>query len=91
MENLESRVEAGIKWLNENVSGWYTRINVEKLEVYSSNNCVLAQLFDGFNSPKRKEKLGIFRCQELGFTEFDVGKLLELDEIWKEKLQKMLS
>lgn len=47
------RVDAGVAWLDDRSPGWANRIDLTRLDITSSTNCVVAQLFDGWHKRPR--------------------------------------
>lgn len=61
---IASRVTAGIAFLDEKVPGWREKIDMNRLELNNSNNCILGQLFD--NGDANSWESGFDRgCEEL--------------------------
>ena len=42
---VEERVDAGVRWLDENIPDWLDRVVVNKLDLSNGCKCVLGQLF----------------------------------------------
>lgn len=47
-ESISPRVERGAAWLDENRPGWRDAIDLRRLRLSSTHNCVLGQVFGGF-------------------------------------------
>lgn len=52
--SLRTRVERGARWLDENFSGWESRIDLDTLELQSGESCICGQVF-GQDSPYRTD------------------------------------
>lgn len=102
--DIKLRIERGMKLLDSKYPGWRSKVNVEKLNMSSPENCVLGQLygdlFDGLDT------LGVSICTwkaaSYGFA-IDVDETVEsglmnlcdrspcleaLTRIWKQELQR---
>ena len=44
--NTQDFVNAGVALLNEKMPGWYCKLDLEELDISSSDKCVLGQLFE---------------------------------------------
>lgn len=52
--SVECNVERGVTWLNDNVPDWLDIVDVDRLDMGSETDCLLAQLYGGnyFNAPE---------------------------------------
>jgi hypothetical protein len=65
----EDQVRDGVAFLNEQVPGWRTRINLQVLDLRNNEDCILGQLFGSYEegthalglSPAWASLLGFFR------------------------------
>jgi len=98
VEELEKRVDAGINYLNENHPGWADKINVDSLDINSSDYCICGQLDivynPRFNRTKREcEPNSDCLCYDsyLGFMlpDEDSSSIVNsqtLNRIWEKKI-----
>ena len=86
-ELLRSRVAAGIALLNERQwsKPWYQVIDLDQLDIHSSTNCVLGQLFGSYADAMNNE-LGLAIGTLHGFSGYFENKLTE---IWTEEILKL--
>ena len=47
-EQIRSRVNAGVKLLDEKHPGWYKEINLDSLDISDCSQCILGQLYGAF-------------------------------------------
>ena len=45
MNDIQERVQRGIEWLDANVPGWVSRVEVKQFDITSACSCVLGQVF----------------------------------------------
>ena len=70
----EDQVRDGVAFLNTQVPGWRTRINLQVLDLRNNEDCILGQLFGGYEegmhalglSPAWASLLGFFRHDNRG-------------------------
>lgn len=79
---LVQKVEAGIEYLNENHPGWRDKIDVERLDIYSCEDCIVGQLDIDVDM---LDEFGRDYPPQLGM-DGDDEEYAELTRIWKEKL-----
>lgn len=82
---LSKRVNRGVTLLDKHRPGWYKDINLDKLVIASSCECVLGQLYGDFTVGCGRlaigddgEKFGFFTREPITFT--------ALDDLWKKKI-----
>lgn len=46
---IAQRVEAGAAWLDHNKPGWWHTINLDRLDIESGCNCILGQVYGGYD------------------------------------------
>lgn len=90
MSVYDSRAARGAVVLDEKVPGWDEKINLDTLNIYSINCCILSQLFGsyypgelGFScyKPKEIEDCGFTYCG--GSEDPDAEKMVEITAAWK--------
>lgn len=59
-------VKRGIKFLDENVPDWHDRVDVQKLDLGSCQECILGQLYGSFDDGYRELGLSTIESAELG-------------------------
>lgn len=47
---VESRVEAGAKWMDKNEPGWFNKIPIEELEMEDGERCICGWVFKDMTS-----------------------------------------
>lgn len=88
MGNLREVVEAGAAFLDRKRPGWDREIDLTKLEMNSTNNCVVSQLFGEYLEGCEKllgSQIDISRRQAYGFTlpyAADSDDWAQLDREW---------
>lgn len=94
-EILRSRVKAGIALLNEREwsEPWFMKINLDRLDIHSGQNCVLGQLFDtgDYSYSADGYAKGL---HELGLTigighGFSGNWSAQLTEIWTDEIRQL--
>jgi len=65
MVNYKELVAKGVKWLDDNHSGWQSRIKPSLLNMNHYDNCVLGQMFNGYSQAEKI--LGEKFCIDHGF------------------------
>lgn len=65
--DVQTRVAAGVAFLDRQVPGWVDRIDVDNLDVACSVNCVLGQLYGGYSSGTHALGLDQDQAAALGF------------------------
>jgi len=48
MNTLESRVDAGINWLNKTQEGWVDKIDLNMLSLQNGGACIVGQIFGNY-------------------------------------------
>lgn len=90
-----SRITAGAKLLDRNVSGWEDRIDLDKLDLSTHDCCMLGQLFGSYS--KGLEDLNIGNPSRYGFftgtthgprTQRDFLQYDKLKRIWTNLIRK---
>jgi hypothetical protein len=66
-----SRVARGVKWLDEAVPDWRSKIDLQELDLTSECNCVLGQLFGDFFTPLDNGTLTMDEAIACGFDEYE--------------------
>lgn len=46
---VKSRVDAGVRWLDETVPGWHNKIDLTVFQVNECGKCVIGQVFGSYN------------------------------------------
>lgn len=96
MYTMEEKVTAGGMVLDMEKPGWYRKIDLDTLTIRSCTDCVLGQVFNGFDTGKKE--LGISIGADYGFalntaqatpyeTRMEWNKLKEL---WIEEVEMRL-
>lgn len=59
--NYSKSVARGAAWLDKQSPDWYTKINVDRLDLDSNRNCVCGQVFGsyGYDTPVIKDHFAI--------------------------------
>jgi hypothetical protein len=78
--NVSERVAQGVALLDEQVPGWVDRINLDALDVWNVRQCVLGQLFGGYNVGLFKLGLGKVGGAHLGFAASPQAELTVIRE-----------
>lgn len=94
IETAKSRVQAGIKKLDDNTgtygvvpNGWRTKIDVAKLNLASPTNCILGQIFGDYTEGYNKLNLSYGQPHSFGFeAEYRETTAEELKAAWSEAL-----
>lgn len=87
MVDLEERVDRGARFLDQQMPGWYQRINVHALQMQNSCLCILGQLHGG-NYTRGRQELDIAagESSEYGFNASQ--RLYErLRELWIREIE----
>ncbi|TSC61625.1 MAG: hypothetical protein G01um101448_636 [Parcubacteria group bacterium Gr01-1014_48] len=72
------------------LEGWAHRINVDRLSLSSSCNCILGQLEGGFVEGKEKLGLGFRSGLSYGFDTFAIWRYSWLTKEWKREIAKRM-
>ena len=98
LNNVNERVDRGIKWLNERYPGWYQKVDQQKLDFGYIWNDVLGQLkaWDEINIALKKEEqanLGFFITkEEQDYNEIQIEALYSMfNSVWNVKITKLLN
>jgi hypothetical protein len=88
---IEKRVNNGIKWLNKNIPGWESRIDLDKFVFDNVNKCILGQLgrYDSeycYNGPNWIEENGFEPYYENGV----LIRSRDIENVWREKLNDIV-
>lgn len=100
MTTAETRVQAGVTWLDMTIPDWRGRINIERLNMSNPQACVLGQVFqeeasadcfNGFDYALDAYFLADHRALSYGFEVDCDGQLMkprydELTRLWKAQL-----
>lgn len=81
--NIKEKVAKGVRWLDENHSGWKKQIDVSRLDMTEYENCILGQMFDDYDNAEKV--LGEKFCEDFGFIDREDWR--EAKELTKEWLQ----
>lgn len=83
--DIGERVSRGMELLDEKVPYWWNDIDIDDLDMYDSNFCILGQLFYR-NYSEGREALGIaFGCgDQFGFDVSDEMIEDDEDDVWNE-------
>lgn len=82
------KIDEGVKWLDYNVAGWLHRIDLDKLDLRDSLNCMLSQLAKKHYSIARETyKINTQKCYDCGFISNDNQDILT--QQWKEQITKL--
>lgn len=94
MSTQNQRCDAGEKWLDENVPEWYKNINLNTLDLYWGNNCVVGQLernVGAFVTDELLREYNLIYPGELGFaTASPIESFISLTKNWKRRIRKRL-
>lgn len=84
IECKSSAVADGVALLDRENEGWWANIDLDTLDINSHRDCVLGQLYGGYN--RGREALGIeYGCGDIyGFDTYDRGGSVILNELWVE-------
>lgn len=58
--DLQARVDKGVAWMDENVPNWFKRVDLEILNIASSEACICGQLQLWSRLSQLSEELGLF-------------------------------
>lgn len=61
-KNPESKVQRGVRLLDEKKPGWAAQINTEKLQMEHGQWCILGQLFGDYERGRKALGLDNFTC-----------------------------
>ena len=92
MLTIQQRVENGVKFLDERLPDWKTKINIEEINIATFDKCILGQIFGNFCLSFEKLNHEFSSLEELGFivscSNFEQlpQNTLELNKAWKEYL-----
>ncbi len=98
---IESRVEAGAKWLDAKMPNWFTKIDVVRLKMESLCDCIVGQLanlgrdeyeagsYTSFTGNDVRGK-GI-DCVEFGFDGVAGSDFLLLRDVWIKEINARLT
>lgn len=82
-----ARVDAGAKFLDQHHPGWDQLIDLARLNLESSDDCVLGQLYGSYGRGLDRlfpRKDGVIpERYPLGFTEPDMSNYGELNRAWE--------
>ena len=90
---IKEQVAAGARKLDEVVPGWHLRVDLNKLDMQHTSNCVLGQVYGGYM--KGLDRLNL-RVDEpswtYGFTTF-MGDDIDVwgknaDHYWREEIEQ---
>jgi hypothetical protein len=80
---IEERVNNGIKWLNENIPGWESRIDLDKFVFDNVDKCILGQLNEyNFKDAKWLEENGFDPYYENGV----LIRSRDIEKVWRNYL-----
>jgi hypothetical protein len=98
-EVQRERIQRGAILLDAKNPGWENEVNLEGLEIHSYGNCVLAQLYGGYDTGLKSLEVGIYEAIDYGFfphadelVENEYGKDADMDledektAYWKEQI-----
>lgn len=71
-----NQVEAGAKFLDDTIPGWFERINLDELDMGDDEYCILGQLFDEY----------VPGCKELNLQCFYSREQRSRDRYWNSHL-----
>lgn len=79
------QVDRGVAMLDGKKSGWATRISLEKLDIASTNDCVVSQLYGG-SWPQGLKRLGLSLndARRLGFWFYTPLGYFRANQAWRE-------
>lgn len=86
---FETQIARGVEYLDQKEGpDWVERINLDTLELSSSCNCVIGQLYESFHGQFSTEE----EASELGFC-IPYNKpgiwYIDLTRAWKEKIKQL--
>src|SRR5262245_55454491 len=53
---MRDRARRGAAWLDQNLPGWFLRVNPQQLDIEFCNTCVIGQLHGDYNDWKEPKK-----------------------------------
>ena len=65
--DVQTRVAAGVAFLDERVPGWLDKVNVDDLQIWSGTQCVLGQIYGEYTLGVAWLRLDTKGAAELGF------------------------
>ena len=78
MNDFTSNIQRGIVWLNYNIPGWETRIDLDRLNIGSSQDCVLAQATGMcYDDATYQYDIEFTQAVEMGFATYPGDKTRE--------------
>ncbi len=91
---FEKEISAGIRFLDENVPGWYNEINLDELNLQDANYCIIGQLQEKIQEKALWFVMGGFKFQsDLGFYIENQPDYLSLYETltseWKKQIKHL--
>jgi hypothetical protein len=86
MRKYEKQVKAGMVLLDEKVPRWRGKLDLTRLDISRSDQCVLGQVYGNYNVGAFRLELGLDKLGSLGFNGF-TGPGLTLTREWKRQLQ----
>ncbi len=84
---LLERVENGIKYLNEQVPGWFMRFNLNSFDINDGSKCLCGQLLGGYG--KWRDEHDYEEAFDYGFADINMQTVYDLEDIWKEEIKKL--
>jgi len=63
---LESAVDKGEVWLDENIPGWWEKVDLRKLDMSNGCKCVLGQVEEDYSVSRHSHNLSTQRCCSMG-------------------------
>lgn len=83
LQTLQNRVRAGAQFLDQNaVSDWRERLSSAKLDVSSTMNCPLGQIYGYYNTGLKRLSITAEQAALYGFADFNCQHD-ELTTIWQ--------
>lgn len=92
-EQLREAVQRGIKWADENLADWDKKINLQYLDMYEGDRCILGQCCGSYLKTIDKfdidpEYLGFSADTLTDYDENIVSVYSELTFLWSEEIER---
>lgn len=85
-------VQHGTEFLNENLPGWYQRINLDSLGILDEKKCILGQLFGSYGEGRDALGLNLSDAIAYGFSFMAQSDTVEKrNQEWRKSIREILN